>query len=222
MSTPNFDNIAEGRAKFEKFVAQVGTTITSLGGPAATPEDLAAMARTKAVAFFWLERWETSFAAFLAREAGNSDIQTLNGYRLLKLHHIAFGIFIEVDHSEGEASWAKFTSRLKAVVDLADEILQGTPRRSVGLQAPQEPYVSSSMGLAEPLYQTVSRCADPEIVERARGLMAKLPASDGANSAWRMAYVEKILSACTGKPYIEGDSTSATPMDASAGSSVAG
>lgn len=200
-STASFDSLTEARVALEAGLANFGTIFMGLEGVKQTPAELAEITRAKSAYSALLDRWDKSFSGYLARNAGNWDTSDLNGFRVLKAHQLSGMIVADTNYADGEASWGLFTSRFTAIVDLVTEVLQTVPRRPVSLVAPQQAYISASVGLSEPLYITATRCADPVVAGKARMLLAKLPANEGVHSAWRVEFVEKILCACTGKKY---------------------
>ena len=210
-AVPEFRTLSDARVPFERATASLGMVCWSLEDDR-TPEAIASAAEKKQQYSAWLQRWDTAFSAFLAKNSATFDKETIDGCRLLKAHHEAVTTLAEVDYAQGEKGWAVFTTRYQAVVDLISAIIENMPKRGVSTPVPQAPYLSSTMGMTEPLYCAATRCTDPEISERARALMRKLPQSEGIHSSWRTEFIEKTLCAATGKyhtpsPEISGRNT---------------
>ncbi|KAK3051287.1 hypothetical protein LTR09_007683 [Extremus antarcticus] len=222
LGTPDFSSFSQARVALEGAIARLGVVLMGVEDTKPTAADIANLKRSKATFTTWLRRWEHAFSAFLAREAGNCDAATLNGYRVLKAHQLASTVLADINYAAGEPAWAAFTPRFKAIVELVEGVMQGFPRRSLSSQAPQGPYMSASMGLTEPLYATASRCADPVIAEKARTLLARLPANEGVHSSWRIAFIERVLCACTGKPCLVADTTETQERDFPTATNVTG
>lgn len=213
-----FHRLADARVSLERAIASLSVVVWSLH-ERHTLEDVAAIAQEKARYSAWLERWDKAFSIFLAPHSASFDRDTLDGCRLLKAHQTAVLTLAEVDYTQGEKGWAAFVPNFKIVVDLIAVIVDNLPMRGLSAQAPQMAYLSSTMGMTEPLYCAATRCTDPEIAEKARSLMKKLPQNEGIYSAWRTSYIEKTLCAATGKFHssVSRDTsdfnTSSTPND---------
>lgn len=128
---------------------------------------------------------------------------TLDACRLLKSHHTAASVLASVAYGKGEGVWAPFVPEFRTVVVLMTEIIKNMPRKGPTYQVPQTPYFSATIGLTEPLFVTMLRCADKTIAGEARALLAKLPQNEGFHSTWRTNFIEKTLCAVTGKPFTE-------------------
>ena len=192
------ENLADARVPLEHAIGSLGVVIGDLGN-AEYDEDLIADKRAEYGAWFLL--WEQAFSSFLAKEQAGLDRASMNGCRLLKAHQTAAYIMSAVEHGKGEDAWARFTPEFDTITRLVDECLESMPKRGLHLNPPQSAYFSSSMGMMEPLYMTASRCAQPDIAERARLQLSKIPTNEGAQSSWRCSFVESVLCAVTGKQY---------------------
>ena len=195
-----FPRLADARVSLEQAMANFGVIVWSLRDHH-SPEDLEVLASQKAEYSVWLQKWEAAFTILLAVESSVFDQETLDGCRLLKAHHLAVSTLADVDYSLGEMGWAAFTPRYQTIVDLISTIVDHLPKRGLAAQAPQLPYLSSTMGMTEPLYCVATRCTDPAIAEKARSSMKKLPLSEGVHSTWKISFIEKTLCAATGKYY---------------------
>ena len=198
-----FYSLADARISLEQAMANLGVIVWSLREQH-SPEDLEVVASSKAEYATWLHRWEAGFKVLLAQESSTFDQDKLDGCRLLKAHHLAMSTLAHVDYTLGELGWAAFTPEYQAMVDLMSTIVDNLPKRGLSARAPHLPYLSSSMGMTEPLYCVASRCTDIAIAENARSLMKKLPLSEGVHSTWKISFIEKTLCAATGKPYSDG------------------
>lgn len=147
----------------------------------------------------WLQEWDRKFTAFLACERSSLDRDTFNGCRLLKAHHIAISIVAAVEYGKGEDVWSLFTPEFRSIIALLEEIVDDSPKKASTFPVPQTPYINATMSMTEPLYCTLSRCAEKEIVQRARKLVGRMPINEGIHSEWRTSFVEKALCAATGK-----------------------
>jgi hypothetical protein len=197
-----FDTLADARVSLTQAIANYSIIAWSLH-EIHRPGDLDAVANQQIEYTAWLERWDAAFTMLLAQSRAYYDRDTLNGCRLLKAHHLAASALIGVDYHEGELGWTAFTPQYKAVVELISAIVDSLPKRGIATQAPQLAYLSSTMGMTEPLYCAATRCTEPTIAEAARSLMKRLPLNEGVHSAWRIEFIEKTLCAATGKYYPE-------------------
>ena len=193
-----FHRLADARVSLERSIANLSIVLWSLHDHHG-PEDVAAVAKKKAKYASWLKRWDTAFSNLLAKNSANFDRETVDGCRLLKAHQVAVTTLTDVDYYQGEQGWAAFNPRYQIIVDLIGAIIDNLPKRGLSAQAPQMAYISSAMGITEPLYLTSTRCTDAVIAEKARSLMKKLPQNEGVHSAWKTEYIEKTLCAATGK-----------------------
>ena len=197
-----FDRLADARMSLTQAVANYSIIAWSLH-KSHRPDDLDAVAKQQLKYTAWFEKWDAAFTLLLARDRTFYDRETLNGCRLLKAHHLAASALIAVDYHNGESGWAAFTQQYKAVVELISTIVDSLPKRGIATQVPQLAYLSSTMGMTEPLYCAATRCTEPTIAEEARSLMKRLPLNEGVHSAWRIEFIEKTLCAATGKYYAE-------------------
>lgn len=195
-----FHRLADARVSLEQAMANLGVIVWSLRDHHSS-EDLELLASQKAEYATWLQRWEAAFTILLAQEGSQYNQETLDGCRLLKAHHLAMSTLADVDYTLGEMGWAAFTPPYRTIVDLISTIVDNLPKRGLAAHAPQLPYLSSTMGMTEPLYCVATRCTDPAIAEKARTLMKKLPLSEGVHSTWKTSFIERTLCAATGKHY---------------------
>lgn len=200
---PTFRTISDARSSLEAAIAKLGVILVKLEDPASrTPSNVAAVQATKTEFSAFFRRWDSAFTILLQQSSISEDATTLHGYRLLQSHRMAGSILADVEFETGEAAWEPFTESFATIVELLGQVSQDNiVTRAGSLNVPQEAYYSVSMGLTEPLYCAATRCRDPLIAQRARMLLSKLPVNEGAHSRWRVDFIERILCACTGKPY---------------------
>lgn len=197
-----FNTIGEARVPLGQAIAEYGVEIYKIKRQ--HPIDvLNAIAECKFKYAGWMRRWDAAFTTFLSNNRSSFNRDTLNGCRLLKAHQLAASAFAGVAYQQGESAWTAFTPELHAINDLIATMIDNLPKRGVAAQAPQLAYLSSTMGMTEPVYLVATRCTDPAVADRARELMKKLPLNEGVHSAWRTAFIEKSLCEATGKVYVE-------------------
>ena len=207
-----FSKLADARVLLEKAIANLSVVCWRLYEHYSA-EDVAAISAEKARYSAWLERWDKALSTLLAEHSTVFDRETMDGCRLLKAHQTAASIFADVDYMQGETGWTAFIPRFRIIVDLITVMIDNLPKRRLSAQAPQVAYLSSTMGMTEPLYLTATRCPDHVIAQKARTLMKKLPLSEGVHSAWRTSFIEKTLCAVTGRFHSSQiTSSSSTPL----------
>ncbi|KAK3705585.1 hypothetical protein LTR37_013193 [Vermiconidia calcicola] len=205
-----FQRLADARASLELAIGNLSILCMTMLD-CDTAEYSAAMTQKRKYSA-WLLDWDRAFSSYLVRNREDLDGPTMAGCRLLKAHQVAGLILAGADQAQGEEAWETFTPEFKVIVDLISEIVQSLPKRSVASEAPHTPYLSTSMGMTEPLYVAATRCADPVIADQARTLLTKLPLSEGAHSSWKVSFIEQTLCAATGKQYCPAPSTSSTSV----------
>ncbi len=198
----SFDTLGDARIVLERAVASLGVLVVSTEGR--DLDDAAQVTGLQSVKLEyvrWLQQWETAYSSLLTCLRTELNAEMLDGCRVLKAHHVAATVVAETDITKGEAQWQDFAPHCKAIVGLAAEVVERLPNARVTAQVPQVPYISSTMGLTEPLYVAATRCHDPTIANHAKVLLHRLPLNEGAHSSWRLDLIERTLCACTGKPW---------------------
>lgn len=199
---PLFKSTGDARIMLTGAIARLGVEIVKLEDPLRTAHDIADVALTKSRYSDFLWRWHLSFERFLTRHRRSLDSVELDGCRVLRAHLLASTIMADIDFATGERGWEFFEDRYEAIVQILEEATENLPKPAVSLEAPQDAYLSATMRMLEPLYVVATRCPDLQTAQRARALLAKLPSNEGAQSKWRIEFIERILCACTGRPFI--------------------
>lgn len=145
----------------------------------------------------WFRRWGTAFDLYLSKTQVDSSM--IRQLKLVKCHQMAGLVAASVDPTLGNKAWEPFTNDMKRAFRIIADLHATDPRRTVpSSQPPHAPYFSSTMGMTEPLYIIASRCADPETSAKATALLGRLPPSEGANSSWRISFLENLLQTISG------------------------
>lgn len=156
-----------------------------------------ALKRAKEELAKWFRRWGTAFDLYLSKTQVDSTM--IRCCKLVKCHQMAGLVAASVDPTLGDKAWVPFTNDMKRAFRIISDLHATDPRRTVpSSQPPHTPYFSSTMGMTEPLYIIASRCADPETSAKATALLGRLPPSEGANSSWRISFLENLLQTISG------------------------
>lgn len=199
---PVFKTLGDARIMLTGAIARLSVEIVKLEDSKRTAKDVADVALTKSRYSDFLWRWDLSFGRFLNRPGKSLRSADLDGCRILRAHLLAGSTLADINFVQGEQGWGIFEARYKTIVQLLEEVSGTLPTRTVSLEAPQEPHLSATMGPVEPLYLVATRSLDITVAQRARVLLAKLPLNEGAQSKWRIDFMERILCACTGRPFV--------------------
>ena len=203
LTTPlEFHTVGEARIPLGQSIAEFGLAIYNFKRQDAR-HNVEAIAQCKADYVAWLHKWDAAFTTFLDRNRSNFDRRFLDGCRLLKAHQLAASAFVGVAYGQGESAWSAYTPEFRSIIELITTMTENLPKRGMAVLAPQLSYLSSTMGMTEPLYLAATRCTDLTVAHSARELMKKLPLNEGVHSAWRIAFLEKGLCEATGKVYFE-------------------
>lgn len=111
-----------------------------------------------------------------------------------KAHHLVCEILSDIDLSEGELGWDKFHQSFKAIVDLAEAVLEDNSQLN-SKQNGELPktQLCFSLGVVDPLYEVCARCRDPVLRRRALDLLARYPRQECMWSSWSAWKVGKYL-----------------------------
>lgn len=190
-------SIAEARILLLQAISVMQDVFTQYGEDDTESGTIALKCAKKEMAE-WFGRWNNAFETHLSRT--QIDTVTMRSCKLIKCHQIATTIAAGVDPLLGEDCWAPFTDDMKKAYAIIADLHATDPRRTTpSSQPPHTPYFSSTMGMTEPLYVIASRCADPETSQNAKALLGRLPPSEGANSSWRISFLETLLCTISGE-----------------------
>ncbi|KAF2161873.1 hypothetical protein M409DRAFT_58654 [Zasmidium cellare ATCC 36951] len=160
-------------------------------------DDRTSLKTAKADLAAWFRKWGAAFDSFLSRTQIDSTM--IRSCKLMKCHQLAALVVASVDPTRGEDAWVPFTDDMKKVFAMISDLHSRDPRRTIlSSQPPHTPYFSSTMGMTEPLYIIASRCKDEETARKATALLGRLPPSEGANSSWRISFLENLLCTISG------------------------
>jgi len=121
----------------------------------------------------WLERWEKAFTEYLATAVSSMGQQDLTQCRVLKANHLGCTI-IASDHYVGPESTVKFEDEFRAIIELAEAVLQAretmSPQSASTASPVERTPQTSGLDVQTPLSIVLSRCPDGETRERAHRL----------------------------------------------------
>lgn len=188
-----FTSVAEARILLLQAISVTQDAFTQYSS------DPTALNTAKNALATWFSNWSTAFNSHLLQT--QIDPITTRSARLMQCHHMAAALVCLITPSTTSNSnpWTPFTNEMKSALDALQDLHATDPRRTTpSSQPPHMPYFSSTMGMTEPLYIIASRCVDKETAARAKGLMGRLPPSEGAESSWRIGVLETLLRRVSG------------------------
>lgn len=132
------------------------------------------MAEKRATFAAWMRQWGASFQELLFRlgQEGTLPPNDLNRAKILEANHLTASMMSEGDQMASRSEWDRYGASFARVVELSASVLTTFRlNQHPSLSRVLFPYLTYGLWVEQPLFITMSRCLNPDIRQKAAGLL---------------------------------------------------